>query len=227
MHVAYQRPGPRERLPRQLADRPDLSAAHKGTVYPRSARSLPGAVLAERGAREVKTVPGEVVFAYGQRPGDHGNCSAIVFVKWADQPRTISARAIYTFKGQERSQGAAPPFNDTYEWVATYTVPPGHHWIQVGKSWADGPVANTCEGTSAKQRTLIGTVARVELTVELDPKLCTAAKATLAGRSKTVNRLKAQLRKASTKTAKSKLRKKLATAKVSRAKWVKRVGTAC
>jgi hypothetical protein len=176
---------------------------------------------------EVKTVPGEVVFAYGQRPGDPGNCSAIVFVKWADQPRTISARAIYTFKGQERSQGAPPPFNDTYEWVATYTVPPGFHWIQVSKGWADGPVANTCEGTSAKQRTLIGTVARVELTVELDPKLCTAAKATLAARSKTVNRLKAQLRKASTKTATSKLRKKLATAKVSRAKWVKRVGTVC
>jgi hypothetical protein len=156
-----------------------------------------------------------------------GNCSAIVFVKWAEQARTVSARAFYTFNGQERSQAAAPPFNDSYAWVATYTVPPGHHWIQVGKSWADGPVANTCEATSAKQRAIIGTEARVELTVELDPKLCTAAKATLAARSKTVNRLKAQLRKASTKTAKSKLRKKLATAKVSRAKWVKRVGTVC
>jgi hypothetical protein len=65
-------------------------------------------------ATEVKTVKGEVVFAYGQRPGDPGNCSAIVFVKWPDQPRTISARAIYTFNGQERSQVAAPPFNDTY-----------------------------------------------------------------------------------------------------------------
>jgi hypothetical protein len=104
-------------------------------------------------ATEVKTVKGEVVFAFGQRPGDHGNCSAIVFVKWPDQPRTVSARAIYTFNGQERSEVAAPPFHDTFAWVATYTVPPGYHWIQVGKSWKDGPLADTCEALSAKQRT--------------------------------------------------------------------------
>jgi hypothetical protein len=46
---------------------------------------------------------------------------SLVFVKWADQPRTISARAIYTFKGQERSERAPPPFSGAYEWVATYT----------------------------------------------------------------------------------------------------------
>jgi hypothetical protein len=32
-------------------------------------------------------------------------------------------------------------------------VPPGYHWIQVGKSWKDGPLADTCEALSAKQRT--------------------------------------------------------------------------
>jgi hypothetical protein len=178
-------------------------------------------------ATEVKTVKGEVVFAYGQKPGDPGNCSAIVFVKWPDQPRTVSATAFYTFKGQERSQVAAPPFNDTYEWVATYTVTPGYHWIQVGKSWKDGPVADTCEGTSAKQRTIIGTEARVELTLGIDPKLCTSAQAALTAKRKAVNKLKAQLRKASTKSAKSKLSKKLATAKSKQAKAAKRVGEVC
>jgi hypothetical protein len=178
-------------------------------------------------ATEVKTVKGEVVFAYGQRPGDPGNCSAIVFVKWPDQPRTVSARAIYTFKGQERSQVAAPPFNDTFAWVATYTVPPGYHWIQVGKSWKDGPVADTCEGTSAKQRTLIGTEARVELTLAPDPKVCNAAKAALTAQRKAVNKLKAQLKKASTQKAKSKLRKKLTAAKAKQTKAATRVTKVC
>ena len=104
-------------------------------------------------ATEVKTVKGEVVFAYGQRPGDPGNCSAIVFVKWPDQPRTVSATAFYTFKGQERSQVAAPPFNDTYEWVATYTVTPGYHWIQAGKSWKDRQAqgGHQAEGATAQR----------------------------------------------------------------------------
>jgi len=178
-------------------------------------------------ATEVKTVKGEVVFAYGQRPGDPGNCSAIVFVKWPDQPRTVSATAFYTFKGQERSQVAAPPFNDTYEWVATYTVTPGYHWIQVGKSWKDGPVADTCEGISAKQRTLIGTEARVELTLAPDPKVCKAAKTTLTAKRKAVTKLKAQLRNASSAKAKSRLRTKLTAAKAKQAKALKRVGQVC
>jgi hypothetical protein len=178
-------------------------------------------------ATEVKTVKGEVVFAFGQRPGDPGNCSAIVFVKWPDQPRTISARAIYTFNGQERSEVAAPPFHDTFAWVATYTVPPGYHWIQVGKSWKDGPVADTCEGLSAKQRTIIGTEARVELTLAPDPKVCNSAKTTLAAKRTAVNKLKAQLRKASSTKAKSKLRTKLTAAKAKQAKAAKRVGQVC
>jgi hypothetical protein len=95
-----------------------------------------------------KTVKGEVVFAHGQRPGDPGDCSAIVFVKWADVPGTVSARAIYTFNGSERSESLPAPFNDTFKFVADYQVPAGYHWIAVGRSWANGPVANTCEETS-------------------------------------------------------------------------------
>lgn len=176
---------------------------------------------------EVKTVPGEVVFAFGQRPGDPGNCSAIVFVKWADVPRTVNARAIYTFNGKEGSQAAPPPFQDTYAWVATYTVPPGFHWIQVGKGWSDGPVANTCEGTSVKQRALFAPTARVELTVEIDPARCTAAKAKLAAQRKTVDRLKAQLKKAKSKKAKSRARAKLTKSRAKHATLSKTVRDLC
>jgi hypothetical protein len=102
-------------------------------------------------ATEVKTVKGEVIFAHGQRPTDPGNCSAIVFVQWADQPGTVSAKAFYTWKGKEYSKVAESPFNDTYEWVATYTVPPGQHWIQVGKGWRDGPGVDTCEDAAAQR----------------------------------------------------------------------------
>jgi hypothetical protein len=64
-------------------------------------------------------VDGEVVFAYAQRPGDPGNCSAIVFVQWADVPGTVSAEAFYLWRGEEHSKVSEPPFDDTYEWVAT------------------------------------------------------------------------------------------------------------
>lgn len=174
-----------------------------------------------------KTVPGELVFANGQRPGDPGNCSAIVFVQWADVPGTTNATAYYMFNGKEYSKAAPPPFNDSYEWVATYTVPPGAHWIQVGKGWSDGPVANTCEGTSAKQRTLFATPVRVELTVELDPKLCKDAQAKLAERKKAVTKIKGELRNATTQKAKSRLRAKLTRAKTKRDNAAKRIGEVC
>jgi hypothetical protein len=175
-----------------------------------------------------KTVPGEVVFKYGQRPTDPGNCSAIVFVQWADVPGTTYAKALYTFNGKESSSGMLePPFNDTYEWVATYTVTPGSHWIQIGKGWSDGPVANTCQGTSDKQRTLFGTEASVELTIEIDPKLCKDAQKKLAARKQTVNKLKKQLRNAETQKAKNKLSAKLKKAKTKRGNAQKKVAELC
>jgi hypothetical protein len=106
-------------------------------------------------------------------------------------------------------------------------VPPGSHWIQVGKSWKDGPVADTCEGISAKQRAIIGTEARVELTLAPDPKVCKAAKTALTAKRKAVNKLKAQLRNASSTKAKNRLRTKLTAAKAKQAKAVTRVGQVC
>jgi hypothetical protein len=80
---------------------------------------------------------------------------------------------------------------------------------------------------SAKQREAFGTEARVELTVEIDPKVCNAAKAKLAARRKAVRRVKAQLRNATTDRAKNKLRSKLANAKAKRTKATKRVADVC
>ncbi len=174
-----------------------------------------------------KTVDGEVVFKYGQRPTDPGNCSAIVFVQWADVPGTTNATAHYTFNGKDGSQTREAPFDDTYEWVATYTVQPGYHWIQVGKGWSDGPHPNTCQGTSDKQRTLFGTEATVDLTIEIDPKLCKDAQAKLTARKKAVNKLKKQLGNATTRKAKNKLSAKLKKAKTKRTNAQKHVGEVC
>jgi hypothetical protein len=185
------------------------------------------AAPAASAATEVRTVPGEVVFQHGQRPGDPGNCSAIVFVQWADVPRTVSATAFYTWRGEERSKVATPPFDDLYEWVATYTVAPGHHWIQVGKGWTDGPNPDTCEDTSAKQRQDFGTEARVELTIEIDSAACDAAKANLKKRKTAVARITEQLRDASTKKAKARLREKLSAAKAKRKSASKRIAKVC
>ena len=187
------------------------------------------AVMAPAATAETKekTVKGEVVFEYGQRPGDPGDCSAIVFVKWADVPGTTQARAIYTFNGSEQSESLAAPFNDTFKFVADYQVPAGHHWIAVVRSWSNGPVMNTCEDTSEKQKQIVGTEARVELTVEIDPKVCKSAKTKLTARRKAVNKLSSQLRKASSKKAKKALRARIAKAKTQRSKATKRVREVC
>jgi hypothetical protein len=178
-------------------------------------------------ATKEKTVKGDVVFAHGQRVGDPGDCSAIVFVQWADVPGTTQATAFYTFQGEERSESLAPPFNDAFKLVADYAVPAGHHWIAVSRSWKNGPVADTCEGSSEKQRQLIGTTARVELTVEIDPAVCNTAKVKLTARRKSVDRLKSQLRKASSQKAKKALRSRIARAAAKRAKAAKHVREVC
>ena len=178
-------------------------------------------------ATKVKTVDGELVFANGQRPGDPGDCSAVTFVQWADVPGTVSAKAIYTYTGEERSTSAAPPFDDTYKLVADYQVPAGHHWIAVGKGWINGPGVRTCEDVRERHRQIFGTEARVELTIEIDPAACNAAKAKLAARKKAVSNLSSQLRKASTQKAKKALRSKIAKAKTKRAAAAKRVKAVC
>jgi hypothetical protein len=187
------------------------------------------ALAAPAAAQETKTqtVPGEVVFATGQRPGKPGNCSAIVFVKWKDVPGTTSATAFYPYRGAETSESLTPPFSDTYDWVATYTVEPGFHWIAVGKSWRDGAKPSDCSDFSAKQKAVYGTVARVELQVPaFDAKACNAAKHTLAARRKAVKKLQKQLHHA-TGNKRKRLKAKVKKAKAKRTKAAARVKKDC
>lgn len=163
------------------------------------------------------TVPGTIQYLHGQDPADPGHCSALVFVQWADVPGTVSARAYYTFKGQERSESAAPPFSDTTDWVVTYTVSPGSHWILVGKSWVDGPTVATCEDKAELYKTLITAPARVVLTVERDNAKCEAAQAAVSKLQGRVKSLKSRM-KAATGKRKAALRKALLTRKKQLAK---------
>ncbi len=183
------------------------------------------ASTASAATTKTKTVPGTVVFAHGQKAGKPGSCSAIVFVQWTNVPNTISARAFFKFQGQERSESRAAPFDDHYEWVAIYDVPPGAHWIQVSQSWRNGSKPSTCEDLEAKNKTIIGTEARVELTIA-ESKACTNAKRNLTRRRAKVKSLEAALARATTKRARARLRAKLASARKLRnsaAKTVKRV----
>ena len=163
------------------------------------------------------TVPATIQYLHGQNPSDPGNCSALVFVQWADVPGTVSARAYYTFKGQERSESATPPFSDTTNWVATYTVSPGSHWILVGKSWADGPLVNTCEDKAELYKTLITNPVRVVLTVERDNSKCEAAQTLVTKLQGKVKSLKSRMKAASGKR-KDALRDALRTRKKQLAK---------
>lgn len=173
------------------------------------------------------TVPAEFVVMNGQRPGDPGDCSAIGFVRWPDRAGTVSAKAIYTYKGVEQSKSAAPPFDDTYEWVATYTVTPGFHWIAISKSWVNGSQPNTCESDVPRIQALYGTTARVELEVEIDPRVCTAARARLNKSRTRVAALADQLGAASTARRRAALRAALDRAKADRTKAGKAVREAC
>lgn len=190
------------------------------------ALALPGSAAAQE--TKTQTVSAEVVYTNGQRPGDPGNCSAVVFVKWADVPGTTAATAYYMFKGEERSKASTPPFDDTYEWVATYQVDPGFHWIQVGVSWSDGPAANDCSATREKYKTLISTEARVELQVPaVDEKACTAAKRARADRRKAVSKLQKKLRNAEGAKARKRINAKLKQAKTKRDNASARVKEVC
>jgi hypothetical protein len=176
---------------------------------------------------KVQTVDAEIVFQNGNRPGDEGNCSAVVFGKWKDVPRTVSATVYYTYQGEERSVTGVPPWDDTYEFVATYTVEPGYHWIEISTSWGDGPVANDCSNKVEIYKTRYGTEGRAELTVEIDPAECKAAQKAVTKWRGSVNKLKAELRKATTRKAKKQLNAKLTSAKGKRARAEKRMKAVC
>jgi hypothetical protein len=185
------------------------------------------AMPASAATTKVKTVPAEIVFANGNRPGDAGNCSAIVFGRWRHVPNTISATVEYTWKGEAHSKTGTPPWDDIYEWVATYTVEPGYHWIAISQSWRDGPLPSDCSDMVETARQRYSTTAVAKLTVEIDPAKCKAATDRAKARRRAVNGLRAQLRSAETARAKNRLRARLENAKERRSKAIARMKAAC
>jgi hypothetical protein len=175
-------------------------------------------------ATETRTVQGELRFEHGARADDPGNCSAIVFIRWADVPGTTAATAFYTWRGDEKSKGGAPPFDDSYEWVRPYQVEPGYHWIQIGKGWSDGAKPNDCSETSERQKVdydMSPGATRVELTVEVPdgPSAeCVAAKEAASKRAAEVRRAKGRLQAAKGRRAKQRARTALAKAKARHAR---------
>ena len=110
---------------------------------------------------------------------------------------------------------------------ATYTVPPGSHWIAVRRGWSDGPRANDCSETREKLKTLIGPTARVELTVPaVDAKACNAAKRALTKQKQAVKKLQKRVKRASG-AKKRQLKAKLKKAKTKRTKLAARVQRDC
>ena len=189
---------------------------------------LPSATALAQTTKTV-TVPGTVVFQHGAKPTDPGNCSAIVFVQWTNDAKlkVLSARAVYTWAGAEESEIRQAPFDDTYDWVRIYTVPPGSHWIAVTKSWADGPHANDCGDMNATHQAQIpNRQARVELTVD-NTAACAAARTKLTKASRAVS--KAQTARSKAKSAKAKRRAgaKLRSARAGKKKADKAVTAEC
>jgi hypothetical protein len=157
------------------------------------------------------TVPGTVVFRNGQRADKPGNCSAITFVEWKAVPGAVRATAYYLWKGAETSEARDAPFDNTYEWVVTYTVEPGKDWIAIGKSWGDGPRPNDCSDMLERTRGLYPNVqARVEVTVDNTVK-CNAARTRLIKAQTGLKKARARLKKA--KSANGKRRERASVKK--------------
>lgn len=187
-----------------------------GTALVVSVLVAPSAHAASTVQEEIE-VPGTLEWQRGQRPGDPGDCSSLGFVQWKDVPGTVSARVYYTFNGQERSQAGTPPFDDAITWVATYNVLPGYHWINISKSWRNGPGVATCEEEQRRQQAIVTTPVRVVLTVEKDKTACVKAQEARKKAQGTVNRLKRRVQAASG-NRKATLRVKLNGAKRKLAK---------
>lgn len=112
-----------------------------------------------------KVVDATLVFLHGARPTRPGNCDAVVFAQWDHVGDTVSATASFTFNGKAATKTLAPPYDDTFTKVNTYTAPAGTHWIQIGLGFGDGPRPNDCADMSARQRAAFGPTATVKLTI--------------------------------------------------------------
>ena len=172
-----------------------------------------------------KTLPATVAYLNGQNPTDPGNCSAIVFIQWPDVPHAVSWTVFYKRKGVETSEGASPPFDDVYKWVATYTVPAGSHWKAIGKSWSDGAQPNDCSEYIPKHQEIYGTEAHV--VVEIDTTACDTAKAKQKSARTAVTKAGKALKKAVSDKAKRRARAKLKKAQATQKKAAATVKTEC
>jgi len=176
-----------------------------------------------------KTVPAQYVFVHGQNPADPGNCSAIVFAQWTDVPGTISALARYTglvdAAWGEQTESRPAPFDDTYKWVATYTVPAGSHWIQIGKGWRDGPGVDDCADMSAKQPALYRAPVNVDLTIQ-ESAGCVSAHRKADKATASIATLQKKLKQAS-RRRRAAVKKQLSSAKRDLKKAQKDVTTRC
>lgn len=107
----------------------------------------------------------------------------------------------------------------------TYTVTPGSHWIAIGKSWADAPVANDCSVTAGKLPAFYFPPVTVDLTVEV-PAACLAARKSVTQGTGRVASLRTKVANASG-DRKAALKKQLKTAKSDLKKAKKSVKKSC
>lgn len=178
---------------------------------------VPAAADAET---RTKTIDATVVVNHGQRPGDPGNCSAIAFAQWKHVPNVKSATVQYAVKTsgaprKESESRSGPAFDNHFVFVATYDVPPGSDWVAFGKSWADGPIADTCEAKAIKLSGIIVRPVTVELTIEIDRVACLAARKKHSAKQTAVTRLQRRVSGAKGRE-KARLKKALKAAKKSR-----------
>ena len=163
-------------------------------------------------ATETKIVPAEFVFEHGPNPEKPTSCSAMVFIRWADQAKTVATRVFWTTaKGDERSQAVQPPYDDFLNHVRDYQVAAGYHWSAMGRGSGHGPNSpGTCQEMSERQKTLYKLdSARVELSSETGPsEQCIQAR-------KAAQKAKAAYRKAQTRLGKAKGKEAKAKAKAA------------
>jgi hypothetical protein len=155
-------------------------------AVPSAARSggLGGDVIEQ----ETITLPARITVENGARKDRPGNCSAVSFAMWTHVPGSVSAHVYYTWRGRDYDKQASKPFSNRYKWVIEYRAPEGKDWIQLGKSWGDGPTPNDCSEAAAKYRKDYVREAFVDVVIESN-KACKEARKALRAWTRQVDRL--------------------------------------
>jgi hypothetical protein len=170
---------------------------------------LPSAASAQTVTKTV-TIPGTAVFQHGANPSKPGNCSALTFVQWTNPAGATVTRATAKMKSYGREvvvTAEGPAFHDTTDWVKVYTVTPGAHWILMGKSWADGPIANDCADMNVKHQENWDRSFPVTVDLTIDNSAtCTKAQAALKKARTGLTKARSRLKKAKSSKAKARQR---------------------